>query len=174
VQIDEVVDVGASGQRNQPESAEGEEEDAEGAPRRVIPLGSKHLLKVCVTDGLQHAVGLDLHGALAAAYHTHLSRLAANGDRPSLQSFFAGGKVCNDWQQVWDSYIASHERVFVVCFIDRGEQRAGAQRGADTDRGLREVYLWVCGAATGAVHQQDCSGPSRAHHHKRRYWGRCG
>jgi hypothetical protein len=91
VQIDEVVDVGASGQRNQPESTEGEEEDAEGAPRCAV--GSKHLLKVCVTDGLQRAVGLDLQGALAAAYHTHLSRLAANGDRPSLQSFFAGGKV---------------------------------------------------------------------------------
>lgn len=88
-----MVDVGASGQRNQPDVPEADQEEDGGAPRRVVPLGSKHLLKVCLSDGVQRAVGLDLHGALAAAYHAHISRLPAGGDRPSLQAFFAGSKV---------------------------------------------------------------------------------
>lgn len=96
-QVDEVVDVGAAGQRNQPEAAEADQEEEDGAPRRMVPLGSKHLLKVCLSDGLQRAVGLDLRGTLAAAYHAHVSRLPASGDRPSLQAFFAGSKVSLLW-----------------------------------------------------------------------------
>lgn len=92
-QIDEVVDVGAFGQRSSVESAEDAGEEEDDRPKRQVTLSGKHLLKVCLTDGRSRAVGLDAQGVLVAAYHSYVSRLPANGDRPSLQTFFAGSKV---------------------------------------------------------------------------------
>ncbi len=105
-----MVDVGSAAQKQQlqlggaavpageggggPEEEKDEEELA--ADRRANAMGfqgSRHLLKVFLSDGLQHVVGLDTQGVLAACYQQRCARSGGGDSVPTLHSFFAGAKV---------------------------------------------------------------------------------
>lgn len=52
------------------------------------------MLKLYLTDGTNHAIGIDPYGVLIAAYLAFVGNKSnANGDFPSIQAFFAGAKV---------------------------------------------------------------------------------
>ena len=86
-----MVDIGASSQRASQEAAKAEEGDEQGTQLQTSAFG-KHLLKAFLSDGEHQAIGLDLNGALLAAYHAHVSRIRGP-DKPSIFYFFAGAKV---------------------------------------------------------------------------------
>jgi hypothetical protein len=91
-QIDEVLDVGASSLKQEAVAAAAIAEGAD-APPPITNMYGKHVYKVFLSDGRSRAVGLDVCGVLAAAYHAaQRGRSAAQAE--DVAAFFAGSKVC--------------------------------------------------------------------------------
>ena len=122
MQIDEVIDVGASSQKQEEAAAAAaaaaadDDDDNPNAP--PINVFGKHAFKVYLTDGERQVVGLDVSGVLTAAYQQSANRGRGATNANSFISFFAGAKVQVGWRSsLQRSFSHNRHSLIIILFF---------------------------------------------------------